>query len=352
VRPPPVTALTRSLVISAKRCSRLLAPLLLRCALGFGLSAAVAAAPSPGASAASANAASANTASASRAALQRQAIEALILRADADSLATAAALSFRQTTSPGAIELAVSASELAPQSAVIGWLHLQLCVETPACDFRDVATVLRWVDADNGASWLPILSAAYRDKDWLEVDRVIADMAQAKRFDLYWNPLVVLLADALRKARGDLPHGFADSDAQRLDLAGGIADEIVPPFATLLDSCRAAAAGSERREACLRLSRVMQRGDAVAAQMAGFGIEKHLVAPDSKEGRAMSERRHVLEWRAMMAARADSGVLPWLKNARARKRLAQMRAVSRQEDVYAATLREHRMALEPPEIHR
>jgi hypothetical protein len=325
--------------MSAKRCSRLLAPLLLRCALGLGVSAAAcAAAPSHGATGV-------------RSTLQRQAVQALILRADANSLAAAAALSHKQASSPDALELAMRASELAPQSAVLGWLHLRLCVEVPACDFRDVATVLRWVDADNGASWLPILAAAYRERDWLEVDRVIADMAQTKRFDLYWNPLVVLLADALYKARADLPHGFAASDAQRLDMASGFADEIVPPFATLLDSCRAAAAGSERREACIKLSRIMQRGDAMVAQMAGFGIEKHLVAPDSKEGRAIAERQHVLEWRAMMAARADSGPLPWLKNARARKRLAQMRAAPRQEDVYVAILREHKMPLEPTENH-
>jgi hypothetical protein len=226
---------------------------------------------------------------------------------------------------------------------------LQLCVETPACDFRDVATVLRWVDADNAASWLPILSAAYRQRDWLEVDRIIADMAQAKHFDLYWNRLVVLIADALHAARSGLPHGFAASDAQRLDLAEGVAGEIVPSFATLVESCRAAAVGSERREACLKLSRIMQRGDAMVAQAAGFGMEKYLISPDSKEGRAMNERRHVLEWRAMMAARADSGVLPWSKNARARSRIAQMRKNSRQEDLYVEILREHRMALSPVE---
>jgi hypothetical protein len=324
-------------VISVKRCPRLLG-LLLQCALGLGLTAAAGAAPS-------------HDAAVSRGALRRQAIQALILRADADSLATAAALSFKQSTSPSAVELAVSASELAPQNAVIGWLHLQLCVDTPACDFRDVATVLRWVDADNGASWLPILAAAYREHDGLEVDRVIADMAQTQHFDLYWNRLVVLLADALHAARGELPRGFASSDAQRLDLAEGMVGEIVPSFATLLESCRAAGAGSERREACLKLSRIMQRGDAMAAQIAGFGIEKHLISPDSKEARAMSERRHVLEWRAMMAARAESGVLPWLKNARARKRLAQMRAASRQEDLFVAILRDHKMALEPAENH-
>ncbi len=322
-------------MIPCKPSSRLPA-LLLRCVFGFGVAAA--AAPS-------------HAAADVRPSQQKQAIRALIRRADADSLAAAAALSFRQKSSPDTLELAMSANELAPQSAVIGWLHLQLCVDTPACDFRDVATVLRWVDADNGASWLPILAAAYRDRDWLEVDRVIADMAQTKRFDLYWNPLVVLLADALHKARKDLPRGFADSTSQRLGLASDIAGEFVPSFVTLLDSCRAAGMGSERREACLKLSRIMQRGDAMVAQLAGFGIEKHLIAPDSKEGRAMNERRHVLEWRAMMAARADAGVLPWLKNARARKRLAQMRAAPRQEDVYVAILRESKIALEPAESH-
>jgi hypothetical protein len=325
-------------VISVARCSRLPA-LLLRCALGIGLAATAAAAPS-------------HDAAVSRAALQRQTVQALILRADANSLAAAAALSFKQATSPSALELAVSASELAPQSAVIGWLHLQLCVETPACDFRDVATVLRWVDADNGASWLPILAGAYREHDWLEVDRVIADMAQTRHFDLYWNRLVVLIADALYQARGELPRGFAASDAQRLDIADGIAGELVPPFATLLESCRAAAVGSERREACLKLSRIMQHGDTMVAQVAGFGLERHLVAPDSKEGRALGERRHVLEWRAMMAARADSVVLPWLRNARARKRLALMRKSSRQEDLFVAILRQHRLALEPTGIHQ
>ena len=322
---------------AAKRLRRLLAPRLKWWALILG-AAAAAAAP-------------AHAASGARLALQREAIHVLILRADADSLATAAALSFKQATSPSALELAASAGELKPQSAVIGWLHLQLCVETPPCDFRDVATVLRWVDADNGASWLPILASAYKDRDWTEVDRVIADMAQAKRFDLYWNPLVVLLADALYKARGDMPRGLAGSDAERFDIASDIAGEFVPPFAPLLESCRSAGPGTERRDACLKLSRIMQHGDAIVAQIAGFGIEKRLVAADSKEGRALSERRHLLDWRVAAAAQSDSPVLPWLRNARARKRLAQMRANARQEDVDIAILREHKVALEPRENH-
>jgi len=290
----------------------------------------------------------ANAASAARLDLRRKAISVLILRADAASLATAAALSFRNDTSPSALDLAVSAAELAPQDPVIGWLHLTLCVGTPTCDFRDVATVLRWIDADNGASWLPILAAAYKAGDWTEIDRIIADMAQTKRFDVYWNRLVVVLADALYRARGDLPRGFAGSDAERLALATGIAAELLPPFASLLDVCGGAGVVTERRDACLKLSRIMQRGDVVAAQMAGFGIEKKLVAPDSKEGRASSERRRLLEWRAAAAAKADTS-LPWLKNARARTLLAQMRSRPRQEDVDIAILRERKIATETTE---
>jgi hypothetical protein len=284
-------------------------------------------------------------------ALRAQAAQALILHADADSLATAAALSFKLPTSPSALELAVSAAEAAPQNPAIGWLHLQLCVDTPPCNVRDAATVLRWVDADNGASWLPILTAAVKDKDSMEVERVIGDMAQAPRFDLYWNELVVLMTDSLRNARTSLPHGFALSDAERFDLISGIVSEVVPAFSSLLDACRGAATGSERRENCLKLSRTMQRGDTVVAQIAGFGIERRLIAPDSREARALAERRRALEWRTSAAAQFDAPVLPWLMNARARLRLAKMRTLPREEDVCIAILREHKISTAPTENH-
>jgi hypothetical protein len=278
---------------------------------------------------------------------------ALIARADANSLATAAALRYAGTNlKPSALELAARASELAPQSASIGWLHLQLCSGTPSCDIRDAATVMRWVDADNGAAWLHSLAAAQKDRDATEVDRILADMAHGAHFDFYWNRIVVLMVDALDAARGELPGGFAASDSARLSTVSGIASsEVIPPFTALLDACRESSTAPERRELCLKLSKTMQRGDTVAAQMAGFSIERRLHAPDSKEARAIAERRHVLEWRVAAAAKFDSALLPWTKNARARARLVQMRAMPREEDVCIAILREHKMALDPPEVH-
>jgi hypothetical protein len=278
------------------------------------------------------------------------AVQALIMRADADSLATAAALSFKQPSSPTAVELSVSAAELAPQNAPIGWLHLRLCTESALCDFRDAATVLRWVDADNGASWLPVLATAVKEKDLTEIDRVIADMAQAPRFDIYWNRLVVLMTDALKRAHGALPRGYAASDSERFELITGILNEMTPGYSPLLDACRRAGANTERRDDCLKLARIMQRADTVGAQIAGFGIEKRLLAPDSKESEALAERRALLEWRVASASQQEESGLPWMHSA-AHLRLAKMRLLAREEDVCIAILREHKSPLKPAENH-
>ena len=276
-----------------------------------------------------------------------KAAQVLIARTDANSLATAAALRVA-----GAVELAARASELAPQSAPLGWLRLQVCARSAACDLRDTATVLRWVDPENAAAWLPTLAAAERERDVTEVDRVLAVMARAERFDLYWNPIVVLMSDALEAVRRELPGHYAASDSARYATASGLAaGGIIPNFAPLADACRESISFPERRELCLELSKTMQRSDTIAAQLVGFSIERRLLPPDGKEARAIAERRRALEWRAGAAAEVDAPLLPWTKNARARARLAKMRATAREEDVCKAILRAHKIALDPPEVH-
>jgi hypothetical protein len=335
-----------------KRCLLVPALVAIHSALALGVGASGAGTPRPSSHAAADKFQTWRTAAAA----------VLVARADANSLATAAALRYIGSAAnpkagspkPGssALDLAARASDLAPQDASIGWLHLQLCSGTPACDIRDAATVMRWVDADNGAVWLQTLSAAQKDKDSTEVDRILADMARGVRFDFYWNRIVILMADALDAAHNQLPSGFAASDSTRLTTVSGIASaEIIPPFAALVEACRESSTAPERRELCLKLSKTMQRGDTIIAQLVGFGIERRLLAPDSKEARVIAERKHVLEWRVAAAAKFDSPLLPWTKNARARARLAQMRAMPREEDVCLAILREHKMALDPPEVH-
>jgi hypothetical protein len=288
---------------------------------------------------------------------RNEAVRALAARADANSLATAAALSFTNNYgapagTPTALQLIARASDLAPQSAAIGWLHLQLCAAAPGCDSREVAIVLRWVDPDNGAAWLSQLSTAHKDKDAIEVDRLLGDMAHGTRFDLYYNQLVVLMFDALNRVRRELPGGAYASDSAKLAALAGVANaEIIPPFSPLIDSCRESATAIERREDCLKLAKNMQRGDTVIVQMVGFGIEKRLVPPDSKEAKSLAAAKRLLEWRSAAAGKLDESILPWTQHARVRTRLAEMRLKPREEDVCIALLRQHKMALEPTENH-
>jgi hypothetical protein len=286
-----------------------------------------------------------------------EAVRALAARADANSVATAAALSFTNSfaapaTASSALQLIARASDLAPENAAIAWLHLQLCATTPACESRDAAIVLRWVDPDNGAAWLDQLSTAHKDRDATEVGRILGDMARGTRFDLYYNQIMVMMFDALNGVRRELPSGVMASDTEKLiALAGVVNAEIIPPFSPLIDSCRESTAGSERRADCLKLAKIMQRGDTVLVQMVGFGIERRLISADSKEAKALAERKRLLEWRQSAASKLDASILPWTRTARTRTRLAQMRLWPREEDVCIALLREYRMALEPAEIH-
>jgi hypothetical protein len=284
------------------------------------------------------------------------AAQALARRGDAGSLATAAALcsiasGSRLRAAPmagnAAVDLAARASELDPQSPSIGWLRLQLCASSAGCDIREAATTLRWVDADNGAVWLPTLAAVKKDNDPEEIDRILSDMAEGSRFDFYLNPTVVLLFDTLSHARSELPPHYLGSDDARLSEAMLVAgNEIIPPLSAVTNACRDPAS-AQRRESCIKLARVMQKADTVAAQVAGLHIEKHLAPADGKEARMLAERRRVLEWRETSAS-LDEG-LPWRRDAMARERIAEMRAAPREEDVDTAFLRKHRLPLDPPE---
>jgi hypothetical protein len=276
----------------------------------------------------------------------------LAQRNDADSLATAAALMFAGSSigpkaDAAALGLAQRASELAPENAAIAWLRLELCASAPDCDFRDAATAMRWIAADNAAAWLPTLMLAQRDRDATEVDRILADMAQGKRFDIYWNRINVMLFDTLKGLK-TLRGGAFGADAARLSIVRGIASaEVIPPYHPLIDACRESGAGPDRRESCLKLSKTMQQGDAVSTQMTGLAIERRFVSPDSKEARALDERRRTLDYRLMASAKFNDPLLPWRRNARARWRIAHMRLAHRQEDVCIAILREQGVAIDP-----
>lgn len=291
-----------------------------------------------------------------------EAARVLAARNDSESLATAAALTFANSSgrsradsskaAAAAVDLAGRAVELAPDNRAISWLTLHLCANASSCDIRDPATTMRWVDADNATAWLPTLAVAVKDKYPVQIDRILTDMAQASRFDLYVNRATVMIFDSLRRASAALPRYYAASDLSRLTEALDVANAAFrPSYSPLISACRDAVA-AERRESCLKLSRTMQRADAVLTQLVGFAIEKHLTAADPKQQRAIAERRKLLEWRVSSANESDTPLLPWLRNARARARLEKIRAMPREEDVCIALLHKYGMPLEPPDERR
>jgi hypothetical protein len=284
---------------------------------------------------------------------QAAAIAALVQRGDAASLATAALLSLKHAAgdAAAALELATRASEAAADDPAIGWIHVRVCASVPGCDLRDAATAVRWLDPDNAAAWLPTLAAAQRDKDGTEVDRVLADMAQGERFDFYWNRIVALMYDALKAVSRNLPKNALESDALRLDSVAGLAaGEVMPPLRPLMDACRESSLATERRESCLKIAKSMQQGDTIMTQIAGLELERRFVAPDGREFRTLAERRRTLEWRVANAEQFAAPVLPWLKNAHARWRIARMRSLPREDDVLIAILRAQGMPIDPPEV--
>jgi hypothetical protein len=273
------------------------------------------------------------------------AAQALLRHHDAGALATAALL-----TTAGAPEYAAQASTLAPESAPIAWVRLRVCASAPACDVRDAATAMRWIDPDNAAAWLTTLAAAARDRDTTEVDRILGDMAQGKRFDFYVIPAGVMMFDSLSTVASELPGGALASDSARLAAVNSIAEgSLVPPFAALNEACRDLGSDAERRESCLRIARILQQSDTVSAQLDGLTMFKRLVPADGREARALGERRRELDWRLKGAAKYDSPLLPWVRNAHARWRLAQMRKLHREEDLFIAILREQGLPIFPPD---
>ncbi len=286
------------------------------------------------------------------------AVRFLERRGNANSLAAAALLvhfGARSAYAPvdadsGALDLAASAAGLAPADPAIAWIRVRLCATEPGCDNREAATAMRWLDPDNAAAWLPTLAAAHKDHDAVEVDRVLADMAQGARFDIYWNRIIVLLYDQLRAIAAELPKGVVDSDDSRFTYAVAIASAgIVPNFQAVIDTCRESGAEPARRESCLRVAKNLQMGDTVIAQVIGLNLEKRFVAADGREAHALAERRRVLEWRGSAAGKFDMSVLPWRRNAHARWRVARMRALRREQDVVEAILRELGSSVDPPE---
>jgi len=128
---------------------------------------------------------------------------------------------------------------------------------------------------------LPTLAAAQKERDTTEVDRVLAQMAEAARFDLYGNRATVLMFDALKRARGVLPANYLKSDLTRLTKRWEL--PALRSFLHLAAHQRLSRGDHRRRrESCLALSKTMQRA-MPSWRSWWLRHRKAFDAPDSKE---------------------------------------------------------------------
>jgi hypothetical protein len=269
------------------------------------------------------------------AAWKTEAARTLAAREDANSQATAAVLLYvtpslesRARAQPW--DLVTRAARIAPTNRAIGWLSLRICEGTLGCDVPDAATTVRWLDADNAAAWLPT-------------------MALGKRFDIYWNPAIVMMFDTLKSAAASLPRGRAETDALRYQLVLDIAAATLTPTLTpLANACREGSGPPQRHESCMKVGAIMQAGDTLSVQSLAYSIQTHLAPPETKLGRNLAERRKALDWRRGEFSKFGLPFLPWSKNRWALRRMDLMRQYSREEDLMIAVLREHRVPLDPP----
>jgi hypothetical protein len=188
---------------------------------------------------------------------------ALVLKADADSLATAALMTPKDR--PERAALLARAAVAAPQRPDLAWLNLAACVQITGCDVKPLEVRLRALDKDNGASWAGSLERAAPGSTELKVK--LAEIADARRFDLYWNSLIVHTAGAIEHS------GQADAATALVDAIGIGAAQAIPAFQKMSNACKGGALqDADMLSICRRLSVVLQHGDTVITQTIGDAI--------------------------------------------------------------------------------
>jgi uncharacterized protein YqgC (DUF456 family) len=278
-------------------------------------------------------------------------VQRLIARGSADSLAAAAVLSqFGEEADSGAYALVDRAVALAPERRDLAWLAVRLCNSATNCDPAVPEAHLRSIDAQNGVGFLGTLMRAQAKRDATGVDSALVAIAGSKRFDVYFDPLVAATAPQLAQVRHSGPGQPSGTEKARatVEMIGVIAASVLPPSQSLSFSCK----GLElqqiagRVERCQGAAEAFARADTFIGEGLGLSLAHQLWPPQSAQGRAVTERRRVLQYRLeeynrlnLSASKIDE-VPPDL--------LEVMRAHEREQDVALAYFAKAGVPAEPP----
>jgi hypothetical protein len=214
---------------------------------------------------------------------------ALLAAGDADSL-EAAALLTAPKDSPERQQLVSRAAAAAPARPDLAWLALQSCIMAEGCDVTPLEARLRALDPGNGAAWMGTLARSAPGS--AQLDAGLAGVAGSERFDIYWNPLIVHVSDAIRRTRA-----MPDREATILGI-GLVAALAVPALQPMGRACKdAALVRPEDLGACRRLSAVLSHSDTLLIESFGLSIAQRVWPASSDEYRRAADGSRVLHYR-------------------------------------------------------
>jgi hypothetical protein len=229
------------------------------------------------------------------------AIQRLTALGTADSLATAALLKqFGAETDDGSYALAARAVELAPDRGDLAWLAVRLCNIAADCDPAVPEQHLHGVDPGNGVALMGALLRAQAKNDVAAIDSTLEAIGNSERFYVYFDPLVAATALQLARVRhhGSRPPSRKELVLASVEMIGIIAASVLPPLQASSSSCTGMALQLDGRLGrCQRAARAFEHADTFIVEGLGLSLQQRLWPLDSTEGRAVTARRRVFQYR-------------------------------------------------------
>jgi hypothetical protein len=211
---------------------------------------------------------------------------ALLAAGDVDSLEAAALLTPKRSDEQ--LQLVLRAAAAAPARTDLAWLALALCIPVESCDVAPLEARLRALDPGEGSAWMGTLARTASGTP--QFAAAFAGAAGSERIDIYWNPLIVHVAQALMRTRT-----MEDGEAVVLAIGLGAA-QAIPPFQQLVRPCKDVSQ-PENLGTCRKLSAALRHGDSFLVESLGLSIARRLWPASSDEYRKATEETRVLHYR-------------------------------------------------------
>lgn len=278
-------------------------------------------------------------------------VERLIARGSPDSLAAAALLKqFGAEEDSGAYALAARAVELAPTRRDLAWLAIRLCDSASDCDPAQPEQHLRSIDPKNGMGLMGELRRAQVKNDVAATDAALTAIGDSERMFVYFTPLVAATAPELAAAYrpGGRAPSRADLSRAVTEMIGVMAGTALPPSQSFSLSCKGMALEREGRlERCRRAARAFERADTFIGEGLGLSLQQRLWPLDSPEGRDITRRRQVFQYRLEEYSKLS------LSSSKVEERPADLldvfRGREREQDVALVYFGRAKVALDPPQ---